>query len=182
MLALLAGCAGRHGELTFVIEANRYADAINATRDVLTEARFEVDRVDAQAGIITTHLKPTVGLATPWDGEQSTLGQEGSDLLNQQHRSVTVTFEGLEPDTDLRLARDTLTARVDVVIYRIRTSGWRLETETISRSSFSRDPIAQSRGSPARFAQPLRRDDQLARRLSERIAARLGINATDAAP
>ncbi|MBX3321683.1 MAG: hypothetical protein KF757_01700 [Phycisphaeraceae bacterium] len=174
VVLLMQGCAGPRAGVVFVLDADAYESAIGASRSVLRDAGFEIDRVDAEAGIITTLLKPTAGFATPWDGEQSTLGQETSDLLNQQHRSVTITFASDNPDADLRLTTEPIAARVDVVIYRIRTSGWKIETETISRSSFSRDPIAQSQGSPGRFAQPVKRDDKLAERLSARIQAAMG--------
>ncbi len=176
VVVLMQGCAGTRAGVVFVLDAGAYDSAIDASRSVLRDAGFEIDRVDAEAGIITTLLKPTAGFATPWDGDQTTLGQETSDLLNQQHRAVTITFASDDPDADLRLTTEPITARVDVVIYRIRTSGWKIETETISRSSFSRDPIAQSRGSPGRFAQPVKRDDKLAQRLSARIQTAMGFD------
>lgn len=168
----LGACSSPRADVAFDFDAADYGTVLSASRDALRDFRFEVDRLDAEAGIITTAPKPSSGLATPWDADQSSLGLEVSDLLNQQQRAVTITFES--PDNpDLRFAQGPISARVDVVIYRVRTSGWRLETESISQSRYSRDPLARSRGAEPRFLQPWKRDDALAQRLSAAIRERI---------
>jgi hypothetical protein len=170
---MLAGCASPKGTVSFVIPAEQYGEAIEAARATLRDARFTVDRVDSQAGVVSTFAKPSAGLGTPWDREQATLGEEVSDYVNQQERVASILFEG-DAD-DVRLATGTLKVTVDVVVYRVRRSGWRVETESISRSRHSVDPLAISRGQPGTFRQAVRRDDTFAAVLADRIQARLGM-------
>lgn len=92
----LAGCSTPTAQ-SVAIPAGRYREAFDAARTVLREYRFDLDRVDARAGLITTAAKPTAGLATPWDLEQSSISQEWEDLINQQQRRVTVSFTSTRP-------------------------------------------------------------------------------------
>ena len=63
---VLSGCAtSRPAE--FATAPGGYAAAFDAAREVLREFRFELERVDARSGIITTRPKATAGLATLWD-------------------------------------------------------------------------------------------------------------------
>lgn len=180
---LMAGCAAPKGTVSFVISADQYEKAIEAARATLRDARLTVDRVDAQAGVVSTFAKPSAGLGTPWDREQATLGDEMSDYVNQHERVASVLFEG---DTDdLRQATGTIKVTVDVVVYRVRRSGWRVETESISRSRHAVDPLAISRGQPRTFRQAIRRDDVFAAVLADGLRKRLGIvplAVRDAAP
>src|SRR5262245_24222130 len=118
LLLLLPGCAAR-GPTTFTVPAGEYAKAFDSARDILRGHRFELERIDAQGGVITTQPKSTVGLATPWDREQSTLHQEFDDLFNQQRRVVRITFEPAVPTDDLTQATGPLNAQVEVVVYRL---------------------------------------------------------------
>jgi len=170
---LLGGCASPTGTVAFEISADRYGEAIEVARTTLREARFTVDRVDAQEGIVTTHAKSTAGLGTPWDKEQATLLDEVSDFVNQHERVVRVMFTGHdEPDLS---ASGVLAVEVEVVVYRVRRGGWRVETESISRSRHARDPLAASRGQPGTFRQATRRDDVFAAHLADEMRSRLGI-------
>lgn len=191
---LLVGCSSPQKETVFIVLPGEYEAAFDATRDVLTDARFTLDRVDAAAGVITTYPKSTSGLATPWDTEQSTFGQEWEDFTNQQERMVRVTFapEGEEDELpgpgealpDRRSDDRPLVARVDVTVLRLRRPGWRPETEAISRSSRSQDPQLASRVGGATFSEPIGRDERLAGRLGEQVRARLsaaGLATGDAA-
>jgi len=169
----MQGCATPEGSVGFEVAADRYEETLDVVRGTLRDARFQVDRVDAGAGMVSTYPKATAGLATPWDGEQMTLGEEVSDLVNQQERVVRVSFGS--DDGDLRSGEGTLRARVEVIVYRVRRGGWRVETESISRSTHARDPLAATRGHPWRFSQAIRRDDAFAAVLADRMRERLGI-------
>lgn len=181
-LALLPGCSSAPADAVIVVLPGEYPAAFDASREVLSEARFALERVDAAAGVITTQPKSTAGLASPWDTEQSTLAQEWEDLANQQRRVVRITFapEGetgpTPPDQalpDRRTEAGPLVARVEVTLLRLRRPGWRIETESISRSTRSFDPIAAARDGGASFFEPVGQDDRLAGRLAQRIAQRL---------
>lgn len=174
---LLAGCASaRPEEAVFTIPAGQFQATFAAAKDVLVAYRFDLDRVDARTGVLTTQAKPSSGLATPWDAEQSTLLQEWEDLLNRQLRRVRVTFEpaeAVEPaPPDLRLFEGPLVARVEVVIYRRQRPGWRVETTSIRMSSFTRDPSLRTRRMAPSYDVPHTRDELLAARLGREIARR----------
>lgn len=176
LAAILTGCASPRGGVSFTVPAEQYGQAFDAARETFLDARFVIDRVDARAGIIETQPKHSAGLATPWDGEQTTLKQEWSDLLNQHERVARLIVEPVGgPADSLAAASGELQATVEVIVYRVRRSGWRIETETISRSRYSRDMLSPKRGQPNTFSQPIARDDKLAELLAQRIRERLAI-------
>jgi hypothetical protein len=131
-----------------------YAVLFAAARDTLLARGFVLDRVDAAAGIITTQPRATAGLATPWDAEQVGFDQELSDLGNPNERRVTVRFRSRDPDT--------LGVEVDAFIDRVRRPGWRVETESISRSRYISDPALIARRMEPVYRTPVTRDDRLA--------------------
>lgn len=179
----LGGCRGAGGRTTFDIPSGRYERAFDATRDVLADARFRLERVDARRGVITTQAKGTVGLLTPWDGEQSSFVHEWEDVTNQQERVVRVTFTPAadqpipgpdEAPADYRSGAGSMVANVEVHVLRVRWPGWRPETESIRRSTRSLDPLQHSRGVRPGMRTELRDDPAFAARLAERIRRKLG--------
>ncbi len=180
---VLVGCAASDpAPPTFLVSAGHYADAFDATRDTLRTMQFELDRVDARAGVITTRPKHSAGIATPWDREQSTLSQEWEDFTNEQYRSVRILFEptagraagsrqsdGSSPASDLRTFSGDLTGTVIIVIERKSRPNWRIDTTSIRLSSFARDPL----GGGGRDLVPIARDVRLEGRLAKRIQRQL---------
>ncbi len=183
---LVAGCAASDpAPPTFLVSAGHYAEAFDTARDTLRRMQFELDRVDARAGVITTRPKHSAGIATPWDLEQSTLSQEWEDFTNEQYRSVRILFEptaghaagsqpsdGLSALTDLRTFSGDLTGTVIIVIERKSRPNWRIDTTTIRLSSFARDPL----GGGGRVLVPIARDSRLEGRLAQRIERQLNAN------
>jgi hypothetical protein len=178
LLALaIGGCAVAPRASSEVrVPTGGYAAAFDAARETLLARRFELERVDARAGVITTRPKSSSGLATPWDTEQSTLTQEVEDLFNRQQRHIRITFEpaapGETPD-DLRTVSGALTARVEVVIERLHRPGWQIEPAAVRFSSYTRDPALASRGLWPAYAVPFAQDPALAAAIEADIAARL---------
>ncbi|MCC6660485.1 MAG: hypothetical protein IT437_06320 [Phycisphaerales bacterium] len=181
ILALaLGGCASaRRGDAITPIAAGQYEAAFQAAKDVLAGYHYDLQRVDARAGIISTAPRPSPGLAAPWDNDQSTIAGEWEDLLNQQMRRVRVTFEpadapeGGVPGPDLRLLPGPLTARFEVFIDRRHRPGWRVETSSIRLSSFTRDPDLSDRQMWPRYDTPFTQDRRLADRLGRALKERL---------
>jgi hypothetical protein len=195
LVALLPACASRQGgPVEVAVQAAEYERAVNIARDTLLEARFEIDRVDAAAGVITAHPRGTGGLLTPWDNQQTTLGQEVHDAANTHLRRVRITFEPAAIDRrdpgagqaaadspggpspawiDLRTAGLPITARVEVFIDRVRRPGVRLETESIRTSTLTLDPQLASRRMTPEYRTTVGRDELLAARLADRIRERL---------
>lgn len=173
LAAILAGCSSGTSSPEFRVDAGGYARAFDAAREVLRASRFTLNRVDARAGIITTDPKPSAGLATPWDLEQSTPTQEIDDLLNQQRRRVRVSFaqeSGADRVADLLESPVPLTARVEVVIDRVHVRGTRPSSKAILLSSQTYDPQATA---PAQYEVPVTRDEYLESRLAAEIRRKL---------
>lgn len=175
---MLVGCAayrpvdaeGPGPEATVAFGGATYPAVFNAARDALTDLRFTPDRVDAARGVITTLPKRTAGLGSPWDQEQSSLGDEGRDLLHQHERVVTVLFE---PEA----APESVS--VEVTIYRVRRPNWRIEPDAIRRSSHAVNPIARRAGDEPEYREAISADPALAARIASDIARRAGIIAPD---
>ncbi len=176
VLAWLGGCSSPPENLgRFAVSAGSYDSAIDASRAVLADYGFELDRVDAAGGVVTTQDKRTAGLATPWDGEQSTARQEWEDFINRQSRQVRVVFEpadgGDATRGDLRDADASgvgIEGRVEVVLYRYNRAHRRLQTEAVYLSSYSGDPLMQRRHG-TRYEVARERDGLLERRIASSI-------------
>ncbi len=177
LLACLAGCSSTPTSPDFEVAPNQYALAFDATRDVLRDYHFQLDRVDAAAGVITTLPKSTGGVATPWDSDQSSVGQEFDDLLNLQRRIVRVTFND---DDGARATGDTVDpalamhARVEVTIYRMQTPGLRPSSRAIGMTSATLDPQAVAQGTGYAYEVPISQDSRLGARIAADIERRTG--------
>lgn len=190
VVAGLAGCAAnpapREGDpAAMSVAPGQYATMFDAARHTLRDRGFILERVDAQAGVITTQPKTTAGLVTPWDREQQSLAQEAEDLLERQQRVVSVTFEpsaqvaapsepaaadeapGSPPD--LRASTEPFTMRVHVILQRLQIPGRKLEPEAIGQSSYFWDPALGERGMQPQYVVAIRQDSKLAERLAALI-------------
>lgn len=176
LMALAAGCS-TPAPGPVEIGAGQYERAFDAAKESLRDLRFDLERVDAASGVITTRAKTTGGLMTPWDPEQSTARQEWEDMLNQQSRVVRVRFEpadaGAEAVEDLRGYTGPLRAEVDVVVMRTARPNWRVQPKAVTFSRFTRDPAAIERGIGYNYEVPETRDPRLGARLSADIRERL---------
>jgi hypothetical protein len=180
-LLAMVGCTPANVAPTFEVGAGEFALAFDASVETLREFRFPIDRVDASAGVITTSTKASSGLATPWDREQSTATQELEDLLAYNSRQVRITFEPASssgqvtapPTGPGELETGRVVGRVEAVIVRRYTRGWRVSPAAILQSDFTFDTQASARGQPQEFDAPLTRDERLAARIAERIRERL---------
>ena len=153
-------------EARVAFEDDRYPAVFDAARDALGGLRFTLDRVDAARGVITTLPKATAGLASPWDREQSSIGDEGRDLMHQHERVVTVVFD--PPESPEMVS-------VDVTIYRVRRPNWRVESDAIRLSTHARNPIARRAGDEPEFREAISADPALASRIAAEIARRAGL-------
>jgi len=156
-----------------------YEDAFVAARAVLAEFRFGINRVDAARGVLTSYPKRSAGLASPWDGEQSSIGQEFEDLTNQQERTIHIEFERGEQadaDADANANADTgrVVARVRVIVNRVHRPNWRVDTQSILLSTHARSRDAMGNLERSEFREPIGQDTALADRLARAIVERLG--------
>ncbi len=194
-IIMLGGCASVPQDVSTSVPASNYANTFEAAKATLRDYRFVIERVDARAGVITTRAKPTAGLITPWDKEQSTTKQELEELINQEVRTVRVEFipSGLpESDPvinarkatltpadqsagdllDLRNASQDLQCRVIVSVDRLHRPGRLLSTKTIRRTQNFEDPELVSRGIAPLSSESLGRDPALESRLLAAIQQR----------
>lgn len=157
----LGGCASavdHPGQFTFA--KSDYTAAFGTTRDVLRAYRLDLERIDADAGVISTAPEFSTGLLQPWSPLQTGLGDEWEDTLNHQARAVRVTFE---PD-----GAESMRGSVWVTVLREQRAGRRLDSETVGGSTFAIDPQLRERHSSV-YLVPMRRDSSLEARLAKRI-------------
>ncbi len=184
VLGLVGGCETAPSS-PLSVSAEQYPTAFQAARDVLRDADFILDRTDSQAGVLTTAIKATAGAASPWDQEQSTVGQEAEDLFNRQSRSVRVTFvprgagSGADPAglADVRAAAGPMDVQVVATLYRRQRPGWRPDSTGVSLHRHWQDASAPGRGEQV---VAIDEDRALADRLREQIRQRLAARAVAA--
>ena len=175
----ITGCAPTHsrddaqvlgsGVGMIEIDGASYEEVFAMAREVLSEYRFGINRVDASRGVITTHPKRTTGLASLWDQEQSSLGQEIEDLANQQERTIRVVFERAQD----AVAHDPVVrARVEVMVFRVHRPHWRVETESIRFSTHAQSRDVNGKIEAGEFREPIGQDIELARRVALEISQR----------
>lgn len=195
--ALLPGCGATPRPATALpIPAGRYAEAFDAARESLRDLRFDLERVDARLGVITSKPHATDGLATPWDLEQTTTRQEVEDLAHEQRRRVRISFvspvdaaktppppekaaaaplQDAPAPRDLVDQRGGLTMRVEVSVLRTQRPGWRINANSVRGSSFSYDPTRAPGAEEAEYETLVGEDQDLAGRLVERVRAALSL-------
>ncbi len=189
-LLLLTGCGSAARVSDTPLETQEYAKGFEVVKNVLREYRFELERIDARHGVITTRPKPTAGLVTPWDGEQSTTRQEAEELINQELRAVRVEFVPTGVDSvqrstltpantaegdlkDLRSEQQPLRIVVTVNQLRVHRPGRQMSTKSIRSSTMYTDPELQRRGLAPMSIEELGRDEKLESRLLAAIEKQL---------
>lgn len=141
--------------------AQAYERAFALARQRLIDYRFAIDRVDAKRGVITTQPKRTNGLASPWDQEQSSVGQEWEDMINEHRRVVRIEFD--------RHASEP-TMRVTVELLRTHRPNWRVESESVRLSTHARTRDAMGRPEPGSSLERIGLDERFALRIAESIS------------
>jgi len=169
---LLGACASEPTSPEVDIAPGEYPRAFAAAREVVRDHRFDVDRVDAAAGVIASDAKPTSGVFTPWDTEQSTFSQEMEDSINFQQRRVRVTFEprddqpANEPRTDLRGYTEGMICRFEVIVERIERPDRRVSARAVRLGTQAFDPELRARGMWPTYSVVSTLDPYLAGRLA----------------
>lgn len=172
--AVLGACASVPESPEVEVAPGGYAQAFSAVRDIVREHRFQVDRVDAAAGVISSAPKQTSGLFTPWDGEQSTASLELDDTVNLQQRRVRVTFEPRAGAVeDLRDGDRPLVCRFEVTLERIERPGVRVPPKAVRYSSQAEDPELRQRGMYPSYTVVVSQDPLLAARLAQELRTAL---------
>lgn len=172
-------------------EPGEYPAAFDAATEVVRRLGFELARIDASAGIVTTNTVSTAGLATPWMRTEADLSQEIESFLLRDQRRVVITFDpgvhvdegdtpggvaggsGVSPAAlDRRYDDRELVCRVEVKKERLSRPGLRLSPDAVRISSVMTlgDSEKDSRAVVVRDAG---KDEKLAGLIVERILVRL---------
>ncbi len=177
----LAGCqSAPTGATSLRIAPGSYSATFQAVKDELRESGFELERIDARSGVITTRPRASAGLATPWVTDESTIEQEFEGLLNRQQRTVTVRFAPTVRDNptptadDLRDADTELRAQVSVAVERIHRVGLRPSTASVRLSSVTQGWSDETGEESPWTKTVVSDDDQLAARIIRGIVDRTG--------
>ncbi len=150
------------------ISGASYEEVFGAMREVIRGYRFAINRVDGARGVLTTYPKQTLGVGSPWDKEQTTLGQEFEDFANHQEREIRVQFEeGAQTGSVVR-------ATIEVLVYRVHRPNWRVDSQSIRLSTHARSRGINGQIEPGSFRESIGQDQQLARRLANEIHQRFG--------
>lgn len=174
---------------TLTVAPGAYAQAFEAAKRALRDVGFLLERVDAQAGVITTQPNESIGVFAPWDPVQSGVDQELDDAMHRQNRVVRVEFApadaGAEPaaidtNTDLRQSSESLAMRVQASVNRIYYPGRRINTGHILYSTRTYDPALGARNM-ASYSVAIEQDSRLAQRIVDRVRAALDAPAPPAA-
>ena len=193
-LACLPGCAasrqnaGLPAAATFTIPAERYAEAFEVARDEIVRRRFEIERVDASAGVIVSRPKTGAGLLAPWTLAPGARVVE--DTLNAQTRVIEIGFQAAEavaeapqgtpsalaeprPSVPPARAEGTVIVSVRVLVNRRVSPAHRLDPTAIRYSLSAIDPSLFQRGLSTRYDAPRDLDGRAAAQLARSIRRRL---------
>jgi hypothetical protein len=151
-VAWCSGCAKQTPEpASFRIPAAEYAIYFDAARQTLQEYQFDIDRVDARSGVITTQPVAASGWATPWIDHASSFDQATTDLIHRNRRLARVNFSPVDDATnvarsidpvseDLRSFEGTIEVSISVLLEEVYRPGRRASPASIRLSSFANDP------------------------------------------
>lgn len=138
---LLTGCSSVARSTTFVVDGAQYDQAFESAKDTVRAFGFELDRVDARGGVLTSRPRRSSGFATPWVPHPSDLSGAWRDLLHGDARTVTIEFRPQAGTGPLRVRRDPrydvrehagpVQVRVDVVLEREQRSGLRADATSV---------------------------------------------------
>lgn len=176
----LVGCAssprGPDGPPPLYIDAADYPQAFGAAKDLARECEFELDRVDARAGVITTQPLISAGLATPWIPHSGSVAGSVQGLIQHERRSATIRFlpagSGDAPPPELFDFRDfegQVEIVVEVELQRVHRPHRRPSIASIRLTSFAENPATADPERDQQFSIETLRDEDLARRMTERL-------------
>lgn len=164
---------------TLTVAPGAYAQAFEAAKRALRDVGFLLERVDAQAGVITTQPNDSIGVFAPWDPVQSGVDQELDDAMHRQNRVVRVEFapagaapSSIDANTDLRQSSESLAMRVQASVNRTYYPGRRINTGHILYSTRTYDPALGARNMTS-YSVAIEQDSRLAQRIVDRVRGAL---------
>ncbi len=175
----VASCTSSPAVTELRVTADEYPRAFQAAKDVLRNASFELDRVDASAGIITTVPRPWAGFMTPWV-PHATGGRSALEGFAQNERRVArVRFE---PSDQANAESSDRIARVEVDVEHVERPGRRVSVASARLTSQWTDPRLLNQGLQPSYAYSSAADPDLAARLLREVTDRMSANDETAPP
>lgn len=173
----LHGCASRPTDTESRIEAGDYPRAFDAAKDLLRSYEFELDRVDAHAGVITTAPRAWAGFATPWLPYASGTSDAMRGFAQFEQIRVKVAFDPASATAsnparhgdDRRADTGPLVARFEVELERIHRPGRRFDPTSVRLSSTAVDPVLRVSGLQPWHSEQVGTDARLAAQLSQAL-------------
>jgi hypothetical protein len=170
----MGGCAQPTLSPSFSFDAEQYPAVFQATKDALRQYQFELERVDARGGVITTWPRQWAGMATPWIPHATDTNSAVVGLIQHELRSCRVTFgveDGADPSVDLREVTGRMSAKVEVTIHRVHRPGTRIGAPSVRLRSQAIDPELVEEGLQPQYVSPSGPDNALAGRIARAIEA-----------
>lgn len=179
----IGGCADQQqSSATFRIPAAEYALYFEGAKQVLRDHQFDLERVDARAGILTSSPASSAGWATPWIDHAQSASASNADLIQRRRRIATVRFSPVGDETnranavdpvgqDLRDFEGTIEVSVSVLIEQVYRPGRRLSPASIRLTTFTDDPRENLTGPQQLVTRIVGSDPKLASRLSDHLVA-----------
>ncbi len=167
--AHLAGCAGapvRKESGSFVVPESDYQRTFVAAKDVLRDAGFTLDRVDASRGVISTRPRASSGFATPWIEHSTSPGAGAAGVLHRERRVATVRFDRPDPGNE---SGETIVAHVEVTVQRLGAPGRKPDPASIRLTSTWTGGAGPGSGQTAFSTMEERADPALSARLARQI-------------
>ncbi len=148
-----------------------YEAAFDAGKDVLRDLGFELDRIDARAGVITTRSRAGSGLATPWIPTEEPL----NDLAHRNRRRATLVFSPADapPTKDLRLFAGSIDVECRIEVERAYQPGRRPSPTSVRLGGSWRDRDLPEGSEQVRYAKVIDTDEELAGRAIDMLLDRL---------
>lgn len=179
---LVSGCSSTAGPDTLnnpaLITTASYPAAFDASRAVLRDAGFGVDRQDYRFGKVSSKPKGSPTLIEAWKPDNTYADQALRSTLGDLRRTVTVSFTpqtGVEPEPADGIGQSGYDVRVEVLVERLQVPERRMNGNT--RGAVFADLAEvpeelQARGITGRYWQPVGRDIHLEQRLLRDILDR----------
>jgi len=189
----LAACAAPTTPPVVPYDAGAFSRTFDAAKDVLREMQFDLDRVDARAGVITTHPASSAGIATPWIPHAADSAAGLENLFERQRRVARVTFRATpEPGSNdgsfaeaappADLLQPPGEVVVTVQIERMYRPGRRVDATSVRLQSFAFDPRADQSSAGRVEARSVGEDLSLAGVIARKLAERLRPGSPPGAP
>ncbi len=132
-VAMMGGCAlsggGAFDGTPEMVAAGAYGETFDAAKDVLRAYRFELERVDAREGVITTKASAASGWVTPWKDYASDSDGAWRDTVQDEARVARVVFARRDGAAQ---------SEVGVVVERVRVTRFGRRVDPTSPKRFKR--------------------------------------------